>query len=91
MQYHSINSSIFDIYIFDPGLLWTSLPSLIITLYNLSWGTIVTAVIDRQPFIELAVKKKVVATRSIALGYRTEPPIWNCIVALKNRHFLISA
>jgi hypothetical protein len=89
-RYHTVSGSMFDTYVFDTGLLWTSLPSLIITLYNLAWSTMVTAAIDRQPFIDLSVKKKVVASRSIALDYRTELPIWNCVVALKNRHFLIS-
>jgi hypothetical protein len=85
-----ISGSLVDRYVLDTGLLWTSLPSLIMTLYNLFWGIIAAAAIDRQPFIDLMIKKEVTAARSIALDYRTKPPIWNCIVALNNRHFLVS-
>jgi hypothetical protein len=45
---------------------------------------------DRQPFVDLMTKKEVTTTRSIALDYRTKPPVWNCIVALNNSHFLVS-
>jgi hypothetical protein len=86
-----VSDSLFEKYVLDTALLWTSLPSLIITLYNLFWGIIATAAIDRQPFVDLMIKKEVIAARSIALDYRTKPPIWNCIVALNNRHFLVSS
>jgi hypothetical protein len=88
-QHQTSKGTIFDKYVSSTGLLWTSLPSLIVTFYNLAWGCIATAAIDRQPFIDLLRKEGTIPSRSIALDYRTKIPGWNCIVALRNRHFLV--
>jgi hypothetical protein len=51
----------------DFGLLWTTLPSLIMTLYGLMWATIVSGSADRQPFIDMRRQKEHAATAKITV------------------------
>jgi hypothetical protein len=74
----------------DQALLWTSLPSVVITIYNLAWYWMASAAIDRQPFVELGRKKPVAASKSLALDYRTMLPGIDFITAVRNGHFLVS-
>jgi hypothetical protein len=83
------DDSILQKYVWSSSLGWTTLPSLILTLYNLGWSCIAAAAIDRQPFVDLLEKKRVAATQSISLDYRTIAPVKNIFVALKNRHYLL--
>jgi len=74
------------------GLLWTSLPSLLMTLYKLLWDSIVSASADRQPFIELLPqrgKKPSNAKVTILLDYRSYPTFYNWLMAFGNRHVIL--
>ncbi|TDZ53801.1 hypothetical protein CTRI78_v006742 [Colletotrichum trifolii] len=69
---HSVDSSIS----FDLGILWTSIPSFLFTLFAAYWGWIATAVCDRQPFIELTKPSGADASASVLLDYRFVPIYW---------------
>lgn len=66
------------------GLLWTSLPSLIFTLYSLAWATVVAASYERQPFIEL--ERGGTARRTIMLDYRAYPGLYRWVLAFMHYH-----
>lgn len=74
----------------DQALLWTSLPSVVITIYNLAWYWMASATIDRQPFVELGRTRPVAASKSLALDYRTLLPGIDFMTAVRNGHFLVS-
>jgi hypothetical protein len=69
------------------GLLWTSLPSFIFTLYSLIWATVVAASYERQPFIELQRGGNVRCT--IMLDYRAYPGFYNWVLAFMHNHMHI--
>jgi len=69
------------------GLLWTSLPSFIFTLYSLTWATVVAASYERQPFIEL--RRGGNARRTIMLDYRAYPGFYNWVLAFMHHHIHI--
>jgi hypothetical protein len=73
------------------GLLWTTLPSFIMTLYGIMWGTVVSGTADRQPFIELSRPEETARTAkvTIMLDYRLYPSLYNWIVAFRNSHVLL--
>jgi hypothetical protein len=73
------------------GLLWTTLPSLILTLYGFMWAAVVSGTADRQPFVELARPKHKAtnARRTIMLDYRAYPGFYSWVVALRNGHVLL--
>lgn len=69
-------------------LLWTSLPTLVMVLLGLSYAMIVSSAADLQPYVELVDNKKQRrdARVTIMLDYATYPPLYNWIVAFRNRH-----
>jgi hypothetical protein len=69
------------------GLLWTSLPSFIFTLYSLTWAAVVAASYERQPFIEL--RRGGNARRTIMLDYRAYPGFYNWVLAFMHDHIHI--
>jgi hypothetical protein len=66
------------------GLLWTSLPSLIFTLYSFAWATVVAASYERQPLVEL--QRGGNASRTIMLDYRTYPEFYRWVLAFMHDH-----
>lgn len=87
----SLISSYFSISnIWEYGLLWTTLPSLIMTIYRMMWVTIVSAASDRQSFIELKRPQRgepsADSTLRLELDHRAYPSIFAWIVALRNGH-----
>ncbi|RMZ87093.1 hypothetical protein DV736_g5686, partial [Chaetothyriales sp. CBS 134916] len=66
------------------GMLWTTLPSLIFTIFALFWAAVVGSVADRQPFVEL--HRGSTARRTILLDYRTYPSVYSWAVAFRNLH-----
>ncbi|KAH8748114.1 hypothetical protein F5883DRAFT_697563 [Diaporthe sp. PMI_573] len=73
------------------GLLWTTLPALVFTLYGHYWDWIVQALGDRQPFVELCQPNGAKSEKTILLEYRTTPALWRWIQAFKIGHTLIGA
>ena len=69
------------------GLLWTTLPSLLMTVYKLAWDTIVTASMNRQPFVGL--KKGASVRKTIMLDYRAHMQLFAWVKALANGHILL--
>jgi hypothetical protein len=77
--------------IWSYGLLWTALPSFLMTLYRIAWDALVNATADRQPFVELARDKDNAssARRTVMLDYRSYPALYNWAIAFRNQHFLL--
>ncbi|KAF2098858.1 hypothetical protein NA57DRAFT_76094 [Rhizodiscina lignyota] len=73
------------------GLLWTTLPSFLMSLYLLAWDTTVSATADRQPFVELRRPSEEATNvrRTIMLDYRGYPKFYNWGVAFRHHHWLI--
>jgi len=84
----SLASSYFSISnIWRYGLLWTTLPSLIMTLYRITWDIIVSGASARQPFVILERRKKKRpgdSTLNFELDYKSYPSSLAWIVALRN-------
>lgn len=72
------------------GLLWTTLPSLIMTIYRIMWDTIVSGASDRQPFVEFQRLQKNATPGDSALNfkldYKSYPSFFAWTVALRNGH-----
>lgn len=75
----------------EQGLLWTTLPPLLMALYKLIWGSAVSACSQRQPFIELAKDQGngAPAKNSILLDYRSYSTFLSWFIAFQNGHYLI--
>ncbi|ETI26233.1 hypothetical protein G647_03010 [Cladophialophora carrionii CBS 160.54] len=75
------------------GLLWTTLPVLIIGLYKLFRDAVVAALVVETPYIELARTSRdrpVKARKSVYLDYRSYFAIVACGKAWKNKHYFLS-
>jgi hypothetical protein len=71
------------------GLLWTTLPTLLVTLYKLFWDSAVTSFAAEVPFIELSKPTGCIAGHSVLLDYRTYPAYKSWLIALKNGHVIL--
>jgi hypothetical protein len=74
------------------GLLWTTLPSLGMTLYRIVWGMLVSATADRQPSVELLPQQGKMASNvnvTVILDYRSYPSFFNWWFAFRNRHIVL--
>lgn len=69
------------------ALLWTVLPNLIFQLYNSVWSSIVSGLMNRQPYVELK-SGEARAERSIMLDYRTNFSFMVGYKAIRNCHFV---
>ncbi|TKA80724.1 hypothetical protein B0A49_01141 [Cryomyces minteri] len=85
----SQNTSSISNFIWSRGLLWTSLPSFLMTLYRLMWESAVSGSVDRQPFVELKREKGASPRLSILLDYRAYPSLYTWAIAFRNGHFLL--
>jgi Protein of unknown function (DUF3433) len=72
------------------SLWWTFFPVLIFQVYTLWFVAVVSALGDRQPFVELRGARGAPSKVSILLDYRNEPGISKPFVALGNLHFTLS-
>jgi hypothetical protein len=79
--------------IWSYGLLWTALPSFLMTLYRMSWDALVSAAAERQPFVELAQPRNKASSvrRTIMLDYRSYPSFYNWAIAFRRGHRLLCA
>jgi len=75
--------------IWAQGILYTSFPALIMTLYRIMWESTVAAFADRQPYVDLKKDRGRPAKATIMLDYKTEPALWAYILAFKNRHYIL--
>ena len=71
------------------GFLWTTLPTLLVTLFRLSWGSVVDAFADETPFRELQNRDGCTMEKSVLLNYRRYFSSYNWAIALKNGHVLL--
>jgi Protein of unknown function (DUF3433) len=75
--------------IWQQGILYTSLPAFIMTLYRTMWESTVSAFADRQPYVDLKKKGGRPARATIMLDYKTEPALWAYVLAFRNNHYLL--
>jgi hypothetical protein len=79
----------FENNIWSQGVLFTSLPAFFMTLYSISFSSIVTCFMDLQPHMDLAGRYGATARTTIMLDYRRYPMFVNACVAFRNKHFLL--
>ncbi|KAH8667928.1 hypothetical protein BGZ60DRAFT_564229 [Tricladium varicosporioides] len=75
--------------IWAQGILYTSFPAFIMTLYRTLWESTVAAFADRQPYVDLNKDKGRPAKATIMLDYKTEPTLWAYVLAFRNGHYLL--
>ena len=75
------------------GLLWTTLPSLIMILNRLAWDSVVWATADRQPYVELCKPRQaqINAEGSIMLDYRSCASLWGWATAFQRGHWALGS
>jgi len=77
--------SISNVWIY--GLLWTTLPTQIMTIYNMMWQAIASAVSSRQPFIDLKQSATPPdSALSLKVDYTSYPSILAWAVVLGDGH-----
>ncbi|KAF6811014.1 hypothetical protein CPLU01_15187 [Colletotrichum plurivorum] len=76
---------------FETGVLWTSLPSFVFSLFAAYWGWIAAAVSDRQPFIDLRKPGGADARQTVLLDYRFVPIFWRWVAAFKRSHAAVGS
>ena len=71
------------------GLLWTTLPSLVMSAYRTMWEVVVSESTAREPFVELAKPKNEAANAklTILLDYSSIASYRSWLDAFRNRHF----
>ncbi|EPS39675.1 hypothetical protein H072_6508 [Dactylellina haptotyla CBS 200.50] len=72
--------------------IWTIPPIFISSIYRICWDGIIGALIERQPFVELARNngKGARLSKSIMLDYRSMFQIFAIPKAFKNRHIVVA-
>lgn len=75
--------------IWAQGILYTSFPAFIMTLYRTMWESTVAAFADRQPYVDLKKTRGRPAKATIMLDYKTEPALWVYMLAFQNKHYLL--
>lgn len=71
------------------GFLWTTIPTLLMSLFALSWAALVTAYADEMPFRELQHPQGEKMEKTVLLDYRRYNAFNNWIKAFKNGHMLL--
>jgi hypothetical protein len=74
--------------IWQQGLLWTALPSALLTLFRFYYDSMVGAFMNEVPFAELYSSNGSSIRKSLMLDYRTYPKIYAWFIAFKNGHWL---
>jgi Protein of unknown function (DUF3433) len=77
--------------IWQQGILYTTFPTLLMTVYRMMWESSVTAFADRQPYVDLKKRDGGSAEATVMLDYRAVPTLWAWSKALRNGHLLLSA
>ncbi|KAK7420239.1 hypothetical protein QQX98_002894 [Neonectria punicea] len=75
----------------DLGVLWTSLPSFVFSLFGAYWAWIASSVAERQPYVELRKEGGAEARKSILLDYRVVASIWRWWGAFRKSHYTVGA
>ncbi|EFQ35757.1 hypothetical protein CGRA01v4_01576 [Colletotrichum graminicola] len=75
----------------DLGLLWTSLPSLIFSLFGAYWTWIAGAIAERQPYVELRKDGGSEARMSVIVDYRFINSLWRWWKAFRKSHFTVGS
>ncbi|KAF4462137.1 hypothetical protein FALBO_11058 [Fusarium albosuccineum] len=84
------NPQIFSIS-WDLGLLWTTLPSFVFSLFGAYWAWMAGAIAERQPYVELRKERGAEARLSIMLDYRVVASIWRWWGAFRKSHHMVGA
>lgn len=75
----------------DLGVLWTSLPSFVLSLFGAYWAWIAGSTAERQPYVELRKADGAEARKSILLDYRVTASIWRWWGAFRKSHYTVGA
>ncbi|PTB46136.1 hypothetical protein M441DRAFT_41982 [Trichoderma asperellum CBS 433.97] len=86
---NSVSSNFFKRSHWTESYLWTSLPTFVITLYNLCWTSIFAEFAIRQPFIEMAETEGSPGKKTVLLDYRSYFSFVSWIYAFKNKHIVL--
>ncbi|KAJ4329285.1 hypothetical protein N0V84_000180 [Fusarium piperis] len=73
------------------GILWTSLPSFVFSLFGAYWAWIAGSLAERQPYVELRKEGGADARVSILLDYRVVASIWRWWGAFRRSHYMVGA
>ena len=77
--------------IWSQGILYTAFPAFIMTIYRTMWEASVSAIAERQPYVDMKKPGGGPPRSTIMLDYKAEPSIYSWVVALRNRHLLLAA
>ncbi|KAK3723899.1 hypothetical protein LTR37_001383 [Vermiconidia calcicola] len=84
------NASFFDLgSLQGRPFLWTSIPTLVMTLFGLAWASVLNSYAQEMPFRALQEHEGSTLKRTVLLDYRRYPLFYNWFVAWKNRHILL--
>ncbi|KAH7184549.1 uncharacterized protein B0J16DRAFT_340170 [Fusarium flagelliforme] len=75
----------------DLGLLWTTLPSFVFSLFGAYWAWMTGAIAERQPYVELRKEGGSEPGSSIMLDYRVVASIWRWWGAFRRSHYMVGA
>ncbi|KAK1573461.1 uncharacterized protein LY79DRAFT_568607 [Colletotrichum navitas] len=75
----------------DLGLLWTSFPSLVFSLFGAYWAWIAGAIAERQPYVELRKDGGSEARMSVIVDYRFINSLWRWYKAFRKSHFTVGS
>ncbi|KEF53368.1 uncharacterized protein A1O9_10343 [Exophiala aquamarina CBS 119918] len=76
--------------IWSQGILYTALPSFLMTMFHTAWNTALGAFVKRQPYVELRKKTGEISRKTLMFEY-TEPYIFCVRSAIENGHLLLAA
>ncbi|KPM36208.1 hypothetical protein AK830_g10349 [Neonectria ditissima] len=74
----------------DLGVLWTSLPNFVFSLFGTYWAWIAASIAERQPYVELRKDTGAEARKSILLDYRAVASIWRWWGAFRKSHYTVA-
>ncbi|KAG4430109.1 hypothetical protein IFR05_014407 [Cadophora sp. M221] len=75
--------------LWSQGILYTTLPAFLMTLYTMMVSSSVTSFVELQPFLDLAKPNGGPARNTIMLDYRTYPILYSFAIAFRNKHTLL--
>lgn len=73
----------------DLGVLWTSLPSFVFSIFGAYWAWIAGSLAERQPYVELRNPNGAPARTSVLLDYRVTASIWRWWGAFRKKHYMV--
>ncbi|PVH78370.1 hypothetical protein DL98DRAFT_656240 [Cadophora sp. DSE1049] len=75
--------------LWSQGILYTTLPAFLMTLYIMMVSSSVTSFVELQPFLDLARSNGGPAKTTVMLDYRTYPILYSFVVAFRNKHTML--